>query len=111
MNSAAAISDIEVWTPIAGAALSLAASYFPGVSAAYDRLTPNGKRLIMAVLVVAVGVGSALWSCESSSPLLSCLNRDTLRSVIVGVFKTAVANQATHRLTPATSCSSSVFSP
>ena len=90
----------------AGALLSFAFSYIPGLSAKFDALDPNGKRLTMAAVLIGAGaliVGAscvpALTGLLPEGWAVTCDQAGLLafgRAVILAV----VANQGAYDLTP-----------
>jgi len=87
--------DLQILPGLAGMALSLAAS-FPGIKPAYDRLTPGGKQVVMGLLIIAVGICSALWECSAHG---TCGDVAMWRALASGLFFTLVGNTATHQAT------------
>lgn len=86
-----------------GVALSLAVSYIPRLSTAYEALDGNAKRLVMLVGVVVIGVGVVGLNCAGVSftgvPAVECSQAGAL-GVVEAVIKAAIANQAAYALTP-----------
>lgn len=83
--------------------LSLAFSYLPRLSEAYQTLSPTAKRLVMLGMLILTASASFALSCAGFAPQLGLeLSCDTpgafglLRSLIAAV----VANQATFSLSP-----------
>ena len=92
----------ELLSGMAGGLLSLLASYVPGLKQAYARMDSTKKSLIMAILVILAGIGSAAWSCsapESSETVAACLGVGW-RAYAQTILAALVANQAVHRITP-----------
>lgn len=98
---------------LAGAVLSLAFSYLPGLSAWYARLgrqadgsTDGGarKRLVMLAALLCVSAGIVLLSCSgwgelAGSRQISC-DRSGLVTLLQALLGAIVANQSVHRLSP-----------
>lgn len=98
---------------LAGAMLSLAFSYLPGLSAWYARLgeRPEGsgdggtrKRLVMlAALLFSTGI-VVLLSCSGWGDLAGAMQVDCDRPGLVNVLQSLlgaiVANQSVHRISP-----------
>ena len=86
-----------------GVALSLVVSYVPGLSASYEALDGNAKRLVMLIGVVVIGVGVVGLNCAGVSftgvPAVECSQAGAL-AVVEAVIKAAIANQAAYALTP-----------
>lgn len=86
-----------------GVLLSLAVSYIPGLSTAYDKLDGNLKRVIMLGGVVVIGVGVYGLNCAGVSftgvPAVECSQAGAL-GVVEAIIKAAIANQAAFALTP-----------
>jgi len=87
---------------IAGVLLSLIFSYVPGVSAWYEKLTGEYKRLVMAVVLAVVsgalyGMGCAGWLGDMVA--LTC-DYAGARVLIRGFIAALVANQATYLISP-----------
>lgn len=93
----------ELLSSMAGAILSLLASYVPGLNTAYDKLSPTAKRLVMALLVTVAAVISAAWSCSSpdtQEAIDVCMAGSGWRTYAQSIIAALVANQATHRISP-----------
>jgi hypothetical protein len=92
---------------IAGAILSLACSYLPGLYEQFERLTPVGKRLVMLCLLVLVATGSYGLACAGWGAglglELACDQAGALglaRALILAI----VANQGAFLLSPKFRC-------
>ena len=84
---------------IAGVILSLIFSYVPKVSDWYAKRTPTEKRLIMAVLLLAVAAGAFGLSCAEIVVSVACTRAGAMG--LVYAFITAlIANQATYAISP-----------
>ena len=84
---------------IAGSVLSLLFSYVPGVKDAYEKLTPDFKRLVMLGLLLLSAVGVYATSCYAVFPTVEC-TRDGVIGLVKVFFLALVANQGTHKLSP-----------
>jgi hypothetical protein len=89
-------ADLQVVPGLAGMALSLAASYFPGIKTAYEKLDQRGKQLVMGALIVVVAVAQTLWKCSANG---TCGDATMWRELGVGLLSTLVGNTATHQAT------------
>jgi len=88
---------------IAGAILSLAFSYIPGLAPAYDKLEPTQKRLIMLALLVVVtgsvyGLSCAGWG--SSWGIVITCNLAGLQGLIAQLILAIIANQGVYAISP-----------
>jgi len=92
----------ETLAMLAGAVLSLAFSYVPGLSAWFGNLEGTYKRLVMAGLLLLVAVGVAGLACAGFGPDFN-LGITCDRAGLVGLFQAfmlaLVANQATYSIT------------
>ncbi len=87
---------------IAGAVLSLAFSYVPGLSGKYEQLAAEYKRLIMLALVVLVAGAIYGLSCAgviNKLGLAVACDNTGLIGLVRAVVLVAVANQGTYALT------------
>lgn len=86
-----------------GVALSLAVSYIPGLSAAYDKLDGSLKRVVMLAGVIVIGAGVYGLNCAgvpwAGVPSVACTQQGAL-GVMQAVIMAAIANQATYALSP-----------
>ncbi|NMC12674.1 MAG: hypothetical protein GYA34_07295 [Chloroflexi bacterium] len=99
----------EMLAAIAGALLSLLFSYVPGLSDWYASLGAaqndqgTRKRLVMLGLLALVAAGSFGLSCAGWGTgyglELSC-DQQGVMGLLQALLLAAMANQATHRLTP-----------
>lgn len=93
----------EVLAGIAGAVLSLALSYIPGLNTKYAGLSEDQKKFIMLILLALCSAGVFAASC---APLLGlafveCSGGGAIQ--VVTVFIAAlIANQSMHRISPVT---------
>lgn len=88
-------------TGTAGAALSLAFNYFPGLSAAFAALPSNRKRLVMAGLLFLVAVGTAIWSCKGAmAGTGACLKTTDWWAVAQTFVLAVITNQSVDRISP-----------
>lgn len=95
--------SIDTLTMIAGAALSLAFSYIPGLNSKFDGLAPEYKRLIMAGLMLAIAAAAYGLACAGLGEQLgipvACDQAGAiglLRAWLLAV----IANQAAYAVTP-----------
>ena len=89
----------EQLAAIAGVILSLLFSYVPGLSDWYGALDPTKKRLVMAVLLLAVAAGVFGASCGKLVAGVTCDKAGAL--ALISAFITAlVANQAAYQISP-----------
>lgn len=89
----------EQLSAIAGVILSLAFSYLPGLAPWFDKLDPTVKRLVMALLLLAVSVGAFGLSCAGVVNAATCTQAGAWS--LLNVFIAAlVANQATYLISP-----------
>lgn len=89
----------EKLAAIAGVILSLVFSYIPGISDWYGALQPTQKRLVMAVLLLAVAGGVFAGSCGGIWVTVTCDKAGAL-GLINALIAALVANQATYQLSP-----------
>lgn len=83
----------------AGVVLSLLVSYLPGFNSWFDERDPVTKRLIMGAFIIAVGIGSAVVSCQAQA---ECLGND-LGAYLNAILVALIANQSMYLLSPASS--------
>jgi hypothetical protein len=97
--------SVETLALIAGAVLSLAFSFIPGLKAWFDTIEPDWKRVIMlAVLAVTCialfGLSCAGW-LEGLWPGLGITcDKAGIQGLIRIFILAAIANQGTYSLTP-----------
>lgn len=89
----------ESLSAISGVLLSLAFSYVPGLSDWFDAKTPTVKRLIMAVLLLAVAGAALGLSCANIIENVSCTQAG-LVALVNSFIAALVANQAAYLITP-----------
>ena len=93
----------EQLTLLAGAVLSLAFSYVPGLNVRFDALTAEYKRLIMAGLTLLVAATVYGLACaglgEQLGIIVPCTQAGLIGLVQAWVL-TIVGNQAAYSLTP-----------
>jgi hypothetical protein len=89
----------ESLSAIAGVLSSLAFSYVPGLSDWFDAKPPTAKRLIMAVLLLAVAAGALGLSCANIIDNVSCTQAG-LVALVNSFIAALVANQATYLIAP-----------
>ena len=87
----------EVIAMLAGALLSLAFSYIPGLSGHFGALLPEYKRGIMAGLMVLVAGGAFGLSCAGILDGLTCDQPGVIRLVWV-VILAITANQSMYQI-------------
>ena len=99
---------------VAGAVLSLACSYLPGLKDQFERLTSAGKRLIMLALLILVAAGSFGLACSGwGSGLeleLTCDQAGALglaRALILAIM----ANQGAYLISPRSARNASLGRP
>lgn len=92
----------EVLAATAGALLSLLMNYVPGLSTAFDRLTPNWQRAAMAGLLLVTALLTAFWTCTSpeAGGLGICLGGTDWRAVVQSFIFALIANQGVDRISP-----------
>lgn len=87
---------------IAGAVLSLAFTFFPGLSDWYATLEPKVKAQVMAFLLVIVSIGIVLVSCFGIVVTVPCTQEGivgfALNTVVAGILALA-ANQGVYSIT------------
>ena len=88
----------ETISMIAGAGLSLAFSYVPGLSTQFEELEPTLKRLCMGLCIVAVGLASIAWGCVRTNSV-SC-DTDTVVGAIRSIIMALMANQSMYAISP-----------
>lgn len=82
---------------LAGAVLSLAFSYIPGLKALYDPLSGVWKRVVMAALLLVVSLALFGLGCAGIIQGVSCDRNGIIQ--LVGVFISALmANQSTYMI-------------
>jgi hypothetical protein len=104
----AEIMDGETLAMAAGALLSLAFSYLPGVQSWYQALTDTNKRLVMLALLVVVAAGAFGLSCLGWGEIFG-LGGENLPLTCdapgaAGLFRALIlavlANQGTYLISP-----------
>lgn len=92
----------EVLSAVAGALLSVLMNYIPGLSAAFDRMSADRQRLVMALMLLLAAIGTAVWTCTSpeAGGLSICLGATNWRAVIQSFVFALMANQAADRISP-----------
>lgn len=83
----------------AGVALSLAFSYIPGLSDTYERQDATTKRLVMAILLIAVVVVVFILGCSNIYGLVTCDQPGAI-GLLKMLLAALVANQATYLISP-----------
>ena len=90
----------DLLTSIAGALLSLAFSYFPGLSEAYETLDPTRKRLVMLIFLVIAALGLYAASCAGLFGIPASVCTETGTKNLAWIFiLCAVVNQTAYGLT------------
>lgn len=84
---------------LAGMFLSMGMKYIPRLNTTYTLLSKEAKSGIMAILIAAVGVGSAFWTCNESS-IGMCANGIDWKMLALSVFSALSVNQTTNDITP-----------
>ncbi|OGO37542.1 MAG: hypothetical protein A2W35_08940 [Chloroflexi bacterium RBG_16_57_11] len=93
----------ELLSAIAGILLSLLASYLPGFSAWFDRLTGIHKRLVMLGLLLLSAAGIVGLSCAGVGQafgLPAACDQNAAILVIQAFLLALVTNQSTYVITP-----------
>jgi hypothetical protein len=93
---------MNVIAALAGMILSFAFRFIPGLKTWFEGLSSEGKSGVMAIVIVAAGVGTALWQCsspEGGATMADCLSLGW-RQYAAAIFSALVTNQATHQITP-----------
>lgn len=94
----------ELLASIAGAVLSLALSYIPGLNSKYAGLSEDVKKFIMLVLLALASGGVLALAC---APLLGLVLVECSTGGLVQIatvfIAALIANQSMHRISPATS--------
>jgi hypothetical protein len=97
----------ETLTLVAGALLSLACSYLPGLAPRFDTLTATQKRLTMLALLAATAAGIYALTCwppltayTAGLGLAAECGPAAIGRLIQVFFLAAMANQTTYALTP-----------
>ena len=90
---------------VAGALITIGLAYAPGVAPRFARLDGVQKRLVLGVLVLAVGIGLGLSACYAPYVLQAwqlsvvCSQSD-LATLARNVIDALVVSQATYTLLP-----------
>lgn len=84
---------------IAGAALTLALAYVPGLSDRWGQLEGDQKRLALAVLYLAVAIGMYVPSCFGGPQLVACSTASIWPSVLAW-FGALVGGQSMYTALP-----------
>lgn len=86
-----------MFASIAGALLSLAMKYIPGLSDWFSRQSKETKSAVMGALVIVAAAGVALWTCSDGA----CAAGGDWKVYVLAIFSAATSNQAVHQITPA----------
>jgi len=91
----------ELLAGLAGAILSLALSYIPGLNGKYAGLSEDWKKFVMLVLLAVVSIGVVGLSCASLLGLVfvECSSGGAVQ-VFVAFISALITNQAVHRISP-----------
>ena len=89
----------EVISGLAGALISLACSYIPGLSDWFGALTAKQKSGIMAIVLIVVAGAAFGLSCANVIQSIPC-TQDGLVRLAQTVFAALVANQAVYSISP-----------
>jgi hypothetical protein len=98
--------NAEQLTVIAGAILSLAFSYIPGLKTRYEPLSAEMKRLIMLGLLLLVVAGVFALACSRFGAYLSeagipiACDEPGLVGLVWSLVLAVMANQSTHLIAP-----------
>jgi hypothetical protein len=88
---------------IAGAVLSLAFSYIPGLRADFDAIDPTEKRLVMLGLLLVTAISVQVMACLGWAAEwgvdLAC-NRAGLAGLIEQLVIAIIANQGVYAISP-----------
>ena len=85
---------------IAGAALSLLFSYFPGLNTWFATLSPATKRLVMAGMMLAVAGAVFGLGCAGIVSGVAC-SRDGILQLVMIYILALSANQSAYAVSPA----------
>lgn len=89
----------EQLAAIAGIALSLLFSYTPGLSAAFDKLEPTYKRLVIAMLLLVVAGAIFGLACGKVLDTVTC-DKAGIMGLVNAYIAALIANQATYLISP-----------
>jgi hypothetical protein len=95
--------NAEQLTVIAGAILSLAFSYIPGLKSRYEPLSAEMKRLVMLGLLLLVVTGVFGLACSRFGAYLGitvACDEPGLVGLVWSLVLAVMANQSTHLITP-----------
>jgi len=84
-----------------GVVLALVFEYFPGLNTWYAKLSKNGKRFIMIILLVVVSAIVMSASCISIYDAVTCDSEGAML-LIQAFIQALIANQAVHSVLPET---------
>lgn len=91
-----------VLAAIAGAVLSLAFSYIPGLNTKFAALSVEAKRLIMAGLLALISVVLYFLNCGNILLVGLTCDKDGIIQLVWIFISAVVANQSVFNLTPQT---------
>jgi hypothetical protein len=86
-----------MFASIAGALLSLAMKYVPGLNAWYAKQSKEKKSFVMGIMLVIAALGVAFWTCSDGA----CAGNGDWRVYLMALFSAGTSNQAVHQITPA----------
>lgn len=92
----------EALASFAGIGLSLVLSYVPGLADWYETRPSTSKRAVMALMLLAVAIGSAVWTCSQpqvGDPFRMCIG-SSWRAYAQAFVAALVASQGAYLLTP-----------
>jgi hypothetical protein len=81
----------------AGAAISLACAYIPGLKQRFDALPGDQKRMWMGIAILAIAVGVGAISCVNIVDIVPC-SKDGLVLLVVALFSALTGNQSAYSL-------------
>jgi hypothetical protein len=89
--------NAQTLSAIAGALLSLALAYIPGLRDWFGKQTGDVKRLVTAVLLLLVAAGSYGLACAGWTTRIAC-DEAGLQSIVESFLAALVANQGTYSI-------------
>ena len=94
----------ETLAAVAGAILSLAVSYVPGIALRYNALNSVTKRAVMALLLIVAAALSIGAGCIGAfDAIATSCDSVGAESVVRALIFALMANQAAYQLSPASS--------
>ena len=85
----------QLISSVAGAALSLLLAYIPGLNTQFDKLSTDGKRSVMGLLIILAALGSLVYQCGGFQD--ACLRANWLDAG-GNLFMALTANQGAYKL-------------